>query len=401
MTLLSRLYSLTLFWRTGGHFARMVAALPQVLESCVIVKPVAEFGLPPPEAKQYAMEVCSYMVAHYKRFARMADDPDAQRRRARERDSYAEGSPGFDFSTADENSIASIADAGLRAFVTACCLLMAACNGPWWTSNRILHWCGGPTCCPRGRPDTLLRMRWALRDTIYRQIPATPAINKWTKLGPTCDILVFGLLVNRILAQTFLSLGFRHSMPLDDSLDPQMVQGAMFSAVVGRRYAASKEFLLSPDVIATLVSLALALEPLRALSSWWMRRARQVEGFTCRRPPMDILHRPMSILTIALQYISSFLAGGSKRLLLVWRHTCSDTYAEWFQKFPRQVQQLRRMMLLVSASIYKRHVCTLRAFPWLLASLADERLSDADREKIAAAFDSKGPCCCPPGFAKS
>ena len=76
--MLSKLYALTLFLRTSAHWARMLSGLPKVLEQHVVVKPVASFGAPPPEAQEYADEVCSYMIAHYKRFARISDSTHVQ-----------------------------------------------------------------------------------------------------------------------------------------------------------------------------------------------------------------------------------------------------------------------------------------------------------------------------------
>ena len=57
-------------------------------------------------------------------------------------------------------------------------------------------------------------------------------------------------------------------------------------------------------------------------------------------------------------------------------------------------------MLLVSASIYRRHVKALWSFPWLLVSMVDTRVSQADREEMTEQYDQKGRCCLPGGFAR-
>lgn len=164
---------------------------------------------------------------------------------------------------------------------------------------------------------------------------------------------------------------------------------------MGRKFAASKEFLLHADVTTVLVSLSLALEPLRALTAWWMRRAKQAENFSCRRPLMDAYldlddHHAIHFI-LPRGWLREVAHGVAPKLARDVR----------FKKFPLQVKQLRCVMILASASNYRRHVRTLRAYPWLLVSLADRRLNDSAREHdIAACFSSESACCFPPGFAK-
>ena len=88
--LLSRLYSLTLFLRTSAHWTRMLSGLRKVLDKHLIVKPIAAFGVPPAEAKEYSDEICAYVIAHYKRFARIKDTAHVQHHwvQAAEEDGY-------------------------------------------------------------------------------------------------------------------------------------------------------------------------------------------------------------------------------------------------------------------------------------------------------------------------
>ena len=57
-------------------------------------------------------------------------------------------------------------------------------------------------------------------------------------------------------------------------------------------------------------------------------------------------------------------------------------------------------MLLVSASIYRRHVKALWSFPWLLVSMVDTRVSQADIEEMTEQYDQTGSCYLPGGFAR-
>ena len=115
---------------------------------------------------------------------------------------------------------------------------------------------------------------------------------------------------------------------------------------------------------------------------------------------IDVLDKPTSVIYAALQYLSYLLHGQPRRLLLLWRPSREASFEEWFAAHPAQVRQLRRVVLLVSASIYRRHVKALWSFPWLLVFMVDTRVSQADREEMTEQYDQKGSCCLPGGFAR-
>jgi hypothetical protein len=56
--------------------------------------------------------------------------------------------------------------------------------------------------------------RRSFEKIVFKSVPATPAINKWTKLAPVCDMLIFGLLLGRILVSVFAALGVKREEPL-------------------------------------------------------------------------------------------------------------------------------------------------------------------------------------------
>ena len=287
----------------------------------------------------------------------------------------------------------------MRAFVKACRDLAKDLNGPWWGVNAS-HYCSGVHCCPQGHRSVKERVEATLLATAFKGAPAPPAVNKWTKLGPVIDLLIFSLLANNMFHRLFHSLDYKQEVFVDGSMDMQLIQEVMFSAVAGSRYADSKTFLSDPASLPAMICLGLALEPIRVMTAWWMRRARHAEMYTCRCPLMDVLNRGTSIVIVALQYISSFLGGRSNRLLLLWRSGRFASYEEWFAACPGQVKLLRRLMLLVSASTYRRHWRQLITFPWAFASIADERVPIEAREAIAAEFDIKNACCLTAGMAR-
>ena len=65
---------------------------------------------------------------------------------------------------------------------------------------------------------------------------------------------------------------------------------------------------------------------------------------------MDILHPQSSVLTVVRQYLSSLLHGQPQRLLLLWRSSGFDSFADWFVACPQEVRQVRRLAMLALRS---------------------------------------------------
>ena len=99
---------------------------------------------------------------------------------------------------------------------------------------------------------------------------------------------------------------------------------------------------------------------------------------------MNLLNAPRSMSTACLQYLASLLAGKPRRLMLLWRPAQEESFEAWFETHVDQVLQLRRLVLLVSASLYRNIVKVVDCFPWRLCSLADARLPATTRARIAA-----------------
>ena len=75
------------------------------------------------------------------------------------------------------------------------------------------------------------QVKRALKHTVNRTVPATPAANKWTKLAPVCDLLILGFLVHGVFVKTFAALGVAHdenALRLDSNLDFDMIKEALF-----------------------------------------------------------------------------------------------------------------------------------------------------------------------------
>lgn len=235
--------------------------------------------------------------------------------------------------------IRHIKNRSFREIVIAMVGLLRVCNGRWWEAH-IEHFCTGCQCCTN-REDTQARICQALRQTLFRKMPPTPAINKWTQLAPVCDMLVFGAMIHNIFAKTLFGLDSPMAGEIDSTIDFDMIKDKLFSAVSGSKFRASKDFLQHAHTRPALVTFSLILEPLRVLTSWWMRRARGVEVHSGQQPLMDILCPSTPVLTVTLQYLSSLLHGQPERLLMLWRPSGAASFEDWFRTHPSEVQQFR------------------------------------------------------------
>ncbi len=146
--------------------------------------------------------------------------------------------------------------------------------------------------------------------------------------------------------------------------------------------------------------LALVMEPLRHVTAFLMRRARESDPVS-RNGLLDVLHDPVSPVRHSLQYIACLLlrTPPAPRLQLLFYTRGCATLEEWGTKFPESMGTLRRCLLLAAASLHTRLVIRLKQFPWRLMQLADTRVAQSTREQIAQEYDNTEPCCLPP-FAR-
>ncbi|CAK0896531.1 unnamed protein product [Prorocentrum cordatum] len=185
-----------------------------------------------------------------------------------------------------------------------------------------------------------------------------------------------------------------------NDMDEQFRKDVAFAAVCGKRYKDSNDWLKDGATKITLVMLALMLEPLRYLTGFWMKAASDLEG-PCRPPRlMDVVYPPFDPTLHALQYLGSMLSGNVSRLILVWRTAGCETFQMWCRQCKGQVRRLRRCCLLTACWLYRRHLLKYDRYPWLLATLADTRRPEAEREAVASRFLNTQSCCLREGMAR-
>ena len=229
-------------------------------------------------------------------------------------------------------------DAGTCNFLLDVAEFLAIFNGPWWEKGFV-HYCAGVQCCA-SPAHTAERMVSALRRVVFRHIPSTPAANRWRKLGPVIDTLILGLLCHQAFLLVFLKLRVKAGAAqadMDIMRDMRLTLDLDLSAVTGTRYHAARKFLLDEATSWSLTVLGLALEPVRFLTAWWMRRAR-CEDVVERVASMDIQYPPTSPLICAAQYLASMLWGACPRLQMLWRPAGCASLDDWCTKFPEQMR---------------------------------------------------------------
>ena len=172
-------------------------------------------------------------------------------------------------------------------------------------------------------------MAKAAKEYLFASIPCVPAHNKWTKLAPCVDSIAMGLIAHGLMHKLFLTLkdpseGLQKNVDMTD-WDESLKKDVSFAATQGKRYKASRDFLSDAETLATLLRLALVVEPLRYLTGFWLRCASDLHD-PCRAPRLqDMVWAPLSPVRHALQYLSSLLRGASSRLILLWKTRGSIT----------------------------------------------------------------------------
>ena len=70
------------------------------------------------------------------------------------------------------------------------------------------------------------------------------------------------------------------------------------------------------------------------------------------------------------------------------------------ERFPLQVRELRRLLLVVAGALYKRHVLVYGATCGRLRQLCDPWVDDVSKRLIVAKWANSSECCLTPGFAR-
>ena len=147
--------------------------------------------------------------------------------------------------------------------------------------------------------------------------------------------------------------------------------------------------------------LAIVIEPHRSLSEWWLLRAREVDRHPTRVPVLDLLYPATSVLVVVLQYLGSLLySAGAARLRLVWGYEGFESFPHFCSAKPRELRGFRRLLLVVSVGMYRRHRVWTKSWSLRVLQFVDTRVSQSKKDELGLLWDGLGACCGTPGVAR-
>ncbi|CAK0896530.1 unnamed protein product [Prorocentrum cordatum] len=174
--ILSRMYSLSLFLHTSGYFLRLVRMLKPMITDAIHIRTEEEHGRPTEQMVQYGNELRNYVMCRRNRFVRL---------QARIRHHWLRADNPHSESDGDGQTAPSQAERKFKELVDR---FFKDWNGPLWDDSGITMFkFTGDT---RSEDAIISDMALSARSFLYGKIPATPAANKWTKLGPCVDAIV-------------------------------------------------------------------------------------------------------------------------------------------------------------------------------------------------------------------
>ena len=286
---------------------------------------------------------------------------------------------------------------------------LAAFKGSWNGSytGKPMHRCGfGHSASRSETVDTMASSFIALLLTC---LPAVPAPNKWTKIFPSSDFVGMGVLINSFLPKLF-DIAFQPVMFKTDDLshhdqdaDPRLLEGLFFSAVQGKRYLGSKDFLESSDAQWSCRCWLIVSEHLRRLVYFWLRNLKQSNNCRRRCSVFQLLDIRNSAVWAVLQNVAHQLLddGGRQRLCFMWRPSGFPSYRAWCEGSPQEVREFRRALVALCGWIYRRHWAYWQDFPWCLLQLVDDEADPVVVADVKRRWDDSHACCLNPGLARA
>ena len=228
-----------------------------------------------------------------------------------------------------------------------------------------------------------------------------PAVSKWTKLAPCLHMVVFGMLTHDSLSKCLQALRDKTAIKLaagGGDTEQDYLRDADWSAVQGKRFKSAMELFEDPKRREALLVLCLVLEGQQMLVQWYMKLAKE-KSDPCRAPEvLEALDPRRSIVFAVRQYLGAMVKGLAPRLRLLWQP--AGAFAKWCATNPDGVRCLRRALLLLDCSIYRKHQKPLDNWTWQLLRLCDHCTTQADHAKIRNNFFQVLPCCLQPGFVQ-
>ena len=277
--------------------------------------------------------------------------------------------------------------AGFRAFFGDSFWSESAC---WMPARRLQG------------ADDLAKATLAASQLILDSMPNKASKGKWTKLGPAVDWWMKFLCLNNtgkdVVKKTYEQLKVRvinmvkeeqkSANKKDDLNDVELVQEMSWHRLEGSRFKYMDDN-INPERATSITITALAIEPLRYITAWHMRRAstwrraqRRAAGFPA--PLCDLVSLARSPYIAVCQYYSGLLSApdDAPRLRLLWGRSHAS-YKEWALARPEAELRLRRTIKTAASWVSYRQMRAGFCLPWIAAGVADTREPLAVRSALA------------------
>ena len=387
-TLLNRVYGMTIFIRNLGYWLRIRQAIRTWVGENLRFRPEV-----PAAAANLAEHVQPHPALH-ELIAYLRMWKKLEKRSAKAEDDRPQVDEDEDESNFDRKAAAFL-DMWNGNVADGPCHICSCANIPYGHRHCVDRAAAVKKCS-----DTLL-------DLFVHAMPGVPSPSKWTKLHSPLDFCLAGTVVHNWLEHAFRSafsdMVFQEFPDSEAGTDPRLVEALSFHAVNGRRFQSSMSFLQNTHEKWAVSLLAVALEPNRVLTYYWLSCLGQSLS-PLERPPLYCLLDPSSsVVTSLLQHCSALLASesGSGRVRLLWTTSGYDSYDRFCRCEPNRVREIRRIMLFTSCWIFRRHYEYLHSDSFLIAIVGDEQADPQVLSSFLSSWRVKSWCCVPPGLARA
>ncbi|CAE7395126.1 unnamed protein product, partial [Symbiodinium sp. KB8] len=387
-TLLNRVYGMTIFIRNLGYWLRIRQAIRTWVGENLRFRPEV-----PAAAANLAEHVQPHPALH-ELIAYLRMWKKLEKRSAKAEDDRPQVDEDEDESNFDRKAAAFL-DMWNGNVADGPCHICSCPNIPYGHRHCVDRAAAVKKCS-----DTLL-------DLFVHAMPGVPSPSKWTKLHSPLDFCLAGTVVHNWLEHAFRSafsdMVFQEFPDSEAGTDPRLVEALSFHAVNGRRFQSSMSFLQNTHEKWAVGLLAVALEPNRVLTYYWLSCLGQSLS-PLERPPLYCLLDPSSsVVTSLLQHCSALLASesGSGRVRLLWTTSGYDSYDRFCRCEPNRVREIRRIMLFTSCWIFRRHYEYLHSDSFLIAIVGDEQADPQVLSSFLSSWRVKSWCCVPPGLARA
>ena len=186
---------------------------------------------------------------------------------------------------------------------------------------------------------------------------------------------------------------FKEFEDADRSMDPKLVESLSFHAVNGKRLRSSMEFLGDPTSRWTVKLLSVCMEPTRMLTWYWLSCIGSSLKAGERPALYKLLDPRTSVIIQALQHYSSLVMStqGGGRMCLLWPCSSFTSFAEFCHLHQDQCRKIRRLLLLGSAWVFRRHYTYLNSDTFALTMVGDKEADSETLDNFLVILDDQKP----------